>query len=130
MKGASPVLITQFKQNKPTKHLDFHSFEAMALVMRAVALLTVMTLMLELIHAAVYKVGDSAGWTASGNIDYKQWSATKTFQVGDVIRKLIPLPFLPSSIFTFYGCIWVVHSTLHFIILGVLIFHTNHNLVG
>jgi hypothetical protein len=45
----------------------------------------------------VYKVGDSAGWTASGNIDYKQWSATKTFQVGDVIRKLIPLPFLPHQ---------------------------------
>ncbi|KAJ6431407.1 hypothetical protein OIU84_018815 [Salix udensis] len=57
----------------------------MALVKRAVALLTAMTLMLELIHAAVYKVGDSAGWTTSGNVDYKQWSATKTFQVGDVI---------------------------------------------
>ncbi|KAJ6898833.1 mavicyanin-like [Populus alba x Populus x berolinensis] len=57
----------------------------MALVKRAVALLTAMTLMLEVIHAAVYKVGGSAGWTASGNIDYKQWSATKTFQVGDVI---------------------------------------------
>ncbi|KAJ6719201.1 hypothetical protein OIU79_006956 [Salix purpurea] len=57
----------------------------MALVKRAVALLTAMTLMLELIHAAVYKVGDSAGWTTSGTVDYKQWSATKTFQVGDVI---------------------------------------------
>ncbi|KAF9673921.1 hypothetical protein SADUNF_Sadunf10G0074100 [Salix dunnii] len=57
----------------------------MTLVKRAVALLTAMTFMLELIHAAVYKVGDSAGWTTSGNIDYKQWSSTKTFQVGDVI---------------------------------------------
>ncbi|CAK7327017.1 unnamed protein product [Dovyalis caffra] len=57
----------------------------MALVKRAVALLTVMTLMLEVIHAAMYKVGDSAGWTTIGKIDYKQWSATKTFQVGDII---------------------------------------------
>lgn len=35
--------------------------------------------------AAVYKVGDSAGWTTIGNVDYKQWAATKNFQVGDVI---------------------------------------------
>ncbi|KAL6971481.1 hypothetical protein U1Q18_031158 [Sarracenia purpurea var. burkii] len=36
--------------------------------------------------AAVYKVGDSAGWTTIGNVDYKQWAALKTFQVGDIIR--------------------------------------------
>ncbi|KAJ8442754.1 hypothetical protein Cgig2_011024 [Carnegiea gigantea] len=36
-------------------------------------------------HAAVYKVGDAAGWTTIGNVDYKQWAATKTFHVGDVI---------------------------------------------
>ena len=129
MKGASPVLITQFKQNKPTKHLDFHSFAAMALVKRAVALLTAMTLMLELIHAAVYKVGGSAGWTASGNIDYKQWSATKTFQVGDVIRKLIHCPFFSHQSLLFMAAFGLSILTLHFI-LGVLIFHTNHNLVG
>lgn len=40
-------------------------------------------------NAAVYKVGDSAGWTTIGNINYKQWAATKTFQVGDIIRKFI-----------------------------------------
>lgn len=33
----------------------------------------------------VYKVGDSAGWTTIGKVDYKQWAATKTFQVNDVI---------------------------------------------
>ncbi|CAA3007790.1 mavicyanin-like [Olea europaea var. sylvestris] len=33
----------------------------------------------------VHKVGDSAGWTTIGNVDYKQWSATKNFQIGDVI---------------------------------------------
>lgn len=36
-------------------------------------------------NAAVYKVGDSAGWTTIGNVDYKRWSSTKTFQLGDII---------------------------------------------
>ncbi|GAB4843416.1 hypothetical protein Ancab_013378 [Ancistrocladus abbreviatus] len=36
-------------------------------------------------HAAVYKVGDKAGWTTIGHVDYKQWAATKTFRVGDTI---------------------------------------------
>ncbi|PPS01989.1 hypothetical protein GOBAR_AA18672 [Gossypium barbadense] len=53
----------------------------------AQALLILMPALLRLSLAAVYKVGDSAGWTTIGNIDYKQWAATKTFQVGDVIRK-------------------------------------------
>ncbi|KVH93578.1 mavicyanin [Cynara cardunculus var. scolymus] len=34
---------------------------------------------------AVYKVGDTAGWTTIGNVNYKQWAATKTFQLGDTI---------------------------------------------
>ncbi|XVF38185.1 hypothetical protein REPUB_Repub20aG0078200 [Reevesia pubescens] len=51
------------------------------------ALLVVMAaLLLELSHAAVYKVGDSAGWTTIGNVDYKQWAAKQTFKVGDIIR--------------------------------------------
>ncbi|KAL2463808.1 mavicyanin-like [Forsythia ovata] len=33
----------------------------------------------------VHKVGDSAGWTTIGNVDYKQWGATKNFQICDVI---------------------------------------------
>lgn len=49
--------------------------------------LVVMAVLLQVSHAADYKVGDSAGWTIIGNIDYKQWAATKTFQVGDIIRK-------------------------------------------
>ncbi|XP_021717270.1 blue copper protein-like isoform X2 [Chenopodium quinoa] len=36
-------------------------------------------------NAAVYKVGDSAGWTTIGNIDYKKWAATKEFHLSDVI---------------------------------------------
>ncbi|KAL6990474.1 hypothetical protein U1Q18_044420 [Sarracenia purpurea var. burkii] len=34
---------------------------------------------------AVYKVGDSAGWTNTDHLDYKSWSSTKTFHVGDTI---------------------------------------------
>lgn len=34
---------------------------------------------------AVYKVGDSAGWTIAGSVDYRQWAAAKTFHVGDII---------------------------------------------
>lgn len=60
----------------------------MALVNTAVTLLIVMA-WLQVIHAAVYKVGDAAGWTTIGNIDYKKWAATKSFQVGDVIRKIL-----------------------------------------
>ncbi|OAY27927.1 mavicyanin [Manihot esculenta] len=51
---------------------------------RAVVLMLAMALF-RMIDAAVYKVGDSAGWTTIGNVDYKQWAATKTFQVGDTI---------------------------------------------
>ncbi|KAL7200683.1 hypothetical protein ACSBR1_032583 [Camellia fascicularis] len=34
---------------------------------------------------AVYKVGDSTGWTNTGHVDYKAWSAAKLFHVGDTI---------------------------------------------
>ncbi|XP_060180905.1 mavicyanin-like [Lycium barbarum] len=33
----------------------------------------------------VYKVGDSPGWTDIGHFDYKSWSASKNFRVGDSI---------------------------------------------
>ncbi|KAL8490812.1 hypothetical protein ACS0TY_022719 [Phlomoides rotata] len=36
-------------------------------------------------RGAVHKVGDSAGWTTIGNVDYKQWAIAKTFQLGDII---------------------------------------------
>ncbi|KAE8717609.1 Detected protein of confused Function [Hibiscus syriacus] len=42
--------------------------------------------MMRVSEAAVYKVGDGVGWTSIGNLDYKQWAATKTFQVGDIIH--------------------------------------------
>ncbi|XP_057489150.1 mavicyanin-like [Actinidia eriantha] len=53
---------------------------------RALALVTIFgTLLVSKSMAVVYKVGDSTGWTTIGNFDYKQWAATKTFQIGDVI---------------------------------------------
>ncbi|XP_073003277.1 mavicyanin-like [Typha latifolia] len=36
-------------------------------------------------NGAIYKVGDSAGWTDQGNVNYTAWAADKTFQVGDII---------------------------------------------
>ncbi|XP_028773975.1 mavicyanin-like [Neltuma alba] len=50
-----------------------------------VLLMVVAMAAVEVSYGAVYKVGDSAGWTTIGNINYKNWSATKNFQVGDVI---------------------------------------------
>ncbi|KAJ7954903.1 Mavicyanin [Quillaja saponaria] len=61
----------------------------MALVERAVAFFMVVMIMMasmvQFSDAAVYKVGDSAGWTTIGHVDYKEWAVTKNFQVGDVI---------------------------------------------
>ncbi|KAL2230183.1 UNVERIFIED_CONTAM: Early nodulin-like protein 3 [Sesamum indicum] len=33
---------------------------------------------------AVYKVGDSAGWTITG-VDYEKWASAHTFKVGDTV---------------------------------------------
>ncbi|WCJ23726.1 Cupredoxin superfamily protein [Euphorbia peplus] len=57
---------------------------AMVNTNKAVALVVVITLM-PLLEATLYKVGDTAGWTTIGNIDYKNWAALKTFHLGDVI---------------------------------------------
>lgn len=66
----------------------------MALVVeRAVTVfLMVMMAALQVSYAAVHKVGDSAGWTIIGNIDYKKWAANKNFQIGDTISKSPPPP--------------------------------------
>ncbi|XP_022138393.1 mavicyanin [Momordica charantia] len=52
---------------------------------RAAAAAVVMAMLQQVAMAAVYKVGDAAGWTIAGGVDYKQWAATKTFEPGDVI---------------------------------------------
>ncbi|KAK3193786.1 hypothetical protein Dsin_025096 [Dipteronia sinensis] len=35
--------------------------------------------------AAVYNVGDSAGWTSMGAVDYQKWADHKDFHVGDTL---------------------------------------------
>ncbi|MED6123922.1 hypothetical protein PIB30_054156 [Stylosanthes scabra] len=53
---------------------------------RAIVLLMVIAVAaVKVSYGAVYKVGDSAGWTTLGNIDYRKWSAPKNFQIGDTI---------------------------------------------
>jgi len=59
-----------------------------------VAALACIVVMLRLSEAAVYKVGDSAGWTTIANVDYKLWASTKTFHIGDTVCEF--LNFLTS----------------------------------
>ncbi|KAJ6955235.1 hypothetical protein NC652_006622 [Populus alba x Populus x berolinensis] len=35
--------------------------------------------------AVVYQVGDSAGWTSMGQVDYQDWAANKNFHGGDTL---------------------------------------------
>ncbi|KAK3193792.1 hypothetical protein Dsin_025102 [Dipteronia sinensis] len=56
----------------------------MALAKKLLAFL-VMTALFGVSMSAVYKVGDSAGWTMMGNVDYDKWASTKNFHSGDVI---------------------------------------------
>ncbi|KAJ7007545.1 hypothetical protein NC653_006550 [Populus alba x Populus x berolinensis] len=35
--------------------------------------------------AVVYQVGDSAGWTSMGQVDYQDWAANKIFHSGDTL---------------------------------------------
>ncbi|XP_011023387.1 PREDICTED: mavicyanin-like [Populus euphratica] len=35
--------------------------------------------------ATVYQVGDSAGWTSMGQVDYQDWAANKNFHGGDTL---------------------------------------------
>ncbi|KAK9137297.1 hypothetical protein Sjap_007891 [Stephania japonica] len=56
-------------------------------VVSMAALVVVLAFMaaVEVSMAAVFKVGDSTGWTTIGNPDYKKWASSKTFHVGDTI---------------------------------------------
>lgn len=67
----------------------------MAMANGALALILIMaSLHVEISFGAVYKVGDSAGWTTIGNVDYKQWAASKTFELGDIISKFSQFVFM------------------------------------
>ncbi|KAK4434018.1 Mavicyanin [Sesamum alatum] len=52
---------------------------------RGVVILCFIFSSFQLCAGAVHKVGDSSGWTTIGNVDYRQWAAAKTFQLGDII---------------------------------------------
>ncbi|KAJ1423787.1 Phytocyanin domain [Sesbania bispinosa] len=52
---------------------------------KRLAVLSIVMAAMQVSYAAVYKVGDSAGWTTLGKIDYRKWAAPKNFQVGDTI---------------------------------------------
>ncbi|XP_056864029.1 mavicyanin-like [Raphanus sativus] len=55
------------------------------MAVRILVALACIVVMLRLSKAAVYKVGDSAGWTTIANVDYKLWASTKTFHIGDTV---------------------------------------------
>ncbi|CAK9147057.1 unnamed protein product [Ilex paraguariensis] len=56
----------------------------MGLAKKAMVLFWMMAVC-EVSMGSVYKVGDSAGWTTVGNVDYNKWASTKNFLVGDII---------------------------------------------
>ncbi|WJX54606.1 hypothetical protein P8452_40468 [Trifolium repens] len=57
----------------------------MAFVEKAVVLLMMIMVAAQVSNAAVYKVGDSAGWTIMDKLNYTKWAADKNFQIGDTI---------------------------------------------
>ncbi|KAI3449638.1 hypothetical protein Pfo_006303 [Paulownia fortunei] len=57
----------------------------MGLVKREIVFLLFLTAVCGFCKGSVYKVGDSAGWTIIGNVDYNNWASSKTFQVGDTL---------------------------------------------
>lgn len=62
-------------------------------------------------EGAVYKVGDSAGWTLLGNPNYTAWALSKNFQVGDTIGES------SSSSFPLKKIVWQVARLLLFLTL-------------
>lgn len=42
-----------------------------------------------MVTGEVYKVGDSAGWTADFKSSYADWASSKTFHVNDVICEFL-----------------------------------------
>ncbi|CAJ2650984.1 unnamed protein product [Trifolium pratense] len=57
----------------------------MAFVEKALVLLMMIMVAAQVSNAADYKVGDSAGWTTKGDINYKKWAAEKQFKINDTI---------------------------------------------
>ncbi|PQQ01464.1 mavicyanin-like [Prunus yedoensis var. nudiflora] len=57
----------------------------MALRNIAALVLFVMMVLCGACSGAVYRVGDSDGWTSRGLVDYNKWASTKDFHVGDTL---------------------------------------------
>uniref|UniRef100_A0A0E0P2U9 Phytocyanin domain-containing protein n=1 Tax=Oryza rufipogon TaxID=4529 RepID=A0A0E0P2U9_ORYRU len=53
----------------------------MAMAMNSVLVLMLGLAMAATSSAAVYKVGDTSGWTILGNVNYTDWAVKKTFHV-------------------------------------------------
>ncbi|XP_015694694.2 mavicyanin-like [Oryza brachyantha] len=51
----------------------------------AMAALAAAVMSAGLAAAAVYEVGDKAGWTIMGNPNYGSWAASKKFRLGDIV---------------------------------------------
>ncbi|XP_038718176.1 early nodulin-like protein 1 [Tripterygium wilfordii] len=92
----------------------------MALKREALGLVFMISLMVlcGACYGAVYRVGDSAGWTNQGGVDYKSWASSKTFYVGDIIvfeydkgRDNVVLLSPLSSLFCFVSHPMATYST-------------------
>ncbi|ESR34769.1 hypothetical protein CICLE_v10007146mg [Citrus x clementina] len=57
----------------------------MAAAKSAVISLTIMALFGASVAATTYTVGDNAGWTTQGKVDYYSWVDGKEFKVGDTL---------------------------------------------
>jgi hypothetical protein len=64
-------------------HLPRSSMESKKRMSMVVALVVLLGLVGSS-AGAVFKVGDSAGWTTMGNVNYGLWTSAKTFTVGDI----------------------------------------------
>ncbi|KAF0910917.1 hypothetical protein E2562_005315 [Oryza meyeriana var. granulata] len=62
----------------------------MAMTMKSVLVMMLGLAMAVTSSAAVYKVGDTSGWTILGNVNYTDWAVKKTFRIGDTIEFKYP----------------------------------------
>ena len=70
------------------------SYIAISKDLVAMVLLFVMVILISLSEvsmSAVYRVGDSAGWTMIDHPDYRRWASTKRFHVGDTLSECFTL---------------------------------------
>lgn len=76
--------------------------------------LLILVSQLQVSMGGVYKVGDSAGWTIAGSVDYRQWAAPKTFHVGDIICMSFPNLHISTSLTVYMHFVFsIVLQTLN-----------------